>query len=86
MNAIGRRLYEANFGPAQIATEAQVHELLRDTAKAAPDNRFKLHFLAAEWDQVVATSYPKVRGTAVPADIYDEVVSELKTFRAAKSK
>ena len=42
--------------------------------------------LDAEWDEVVAKSYPKVRGTAVPADIYDEVVGELKTFRAGKSK
>jgi len=39
--------------------------------------------LDAEWDQTVAKSYPKVRGTAVPADIYDQVISELKTFRAA---
>jgi len=42
--------------------------------------------LDAEWDQTVAKSYPKVRGTAVPADIYDEIINELKTFRAAKSK
>jgi hypothetical protein len=50
----------------------------------------KIHTLTpevdAEWDQVVEKSYPKVRGIAVPPDIYDEVVSQLKTFRAAKSK
>jgi len=39
--------------------------------------------LDAEWDQTVAKAYPKVRGIAVPPDIYDEVVSQLKTFRAA---
>ncbi len=47
----------------------------------------KIHTLTpeldAEWDQIVAKSYPKVRGTAVPADIYDEVVNQLKGFRAA---
>ena len=42
--------------------------------------------LDAEWDQMVAKAYAKVRGTAVPADIYDEVVSQLKTFRAAHAK
>ncbi len=39
--------------------------------------------LDAAWDQMLTKAYPKVRGTAVPADIYDEVVSQLKTFRAA---
>jgi len=39
--------------------------------------------LDAEWDQMVAKAYSKVRGTAVPADIYDEVLSQLKSFRAA---
>jgi TRAP-type C4-dicarboxylate transport system substrate-binding protein len=40
--------------------------------------------LDAEWDRTVAKSYPKVRGIAVPVDIYDEVMSQLKTFRAPK--
>ncbi len=40
--------------------------------------------LDAEWNQMVAKAYPKVRGTAVPADIYDEVVSQLKILRAAR--
>jgi TRAP-type C4-dicarboxylate transport system substrate-binding protein len=50
----------------------------------------KVHALTpevdAEWDQVVAKAYPKVRGIAVPPDIFDEVMSQLKTFRAANSK
>ena len=61
-----------------------------ESIEAMRKRGLKVHTLTpeldAEWDQVVATSYPKVRGTAVPADIYDEVISELKTFRAAKSK
>jgi len=35
---------------------------------------------------VVAKAYSKVRGIAVPVDIYDEVIGQLKTFRAANSK
>ena len=61
-----------------------------ESIEAMRKRGLKVHTLTpdldTEWDRVVATSYPKVRGTAVPADIYDEVVSELKTFRAAKSK
>jgi mRNA-degrading endonuclease RelE of RelBE toxin-antitoxin system len=53
INTIGRKLYEANFGPARIATEAQVQELLRGAGIATPENKFKLRFLAAEWEQVV---------------------------------
>jgi len=61
-----------------------------ESIEAMKKRGLKVHTLTpqldAEWDEVVAKSYPKVRGTAVPADIYDEVVGELKTFRAAKSK
>jgi TRAP-type transport system periplasmic protein len=39
--------------------------------------------LDAEWDRTVAKGYPKVRGIAVPPDIYDEVMGQLKSFRAA---
>jgi TRAP-type transport system periplasmic protein len=38
----------------------------------------------AEWDKVVEQAWPKIRGTVVPADIYDEVMSWLKTFRATQ--
>ena len=37
----------------------------------------------AEWDRTVEQAWPKIRGTVVPADIFDEVMSQLKTFRAA---
>jgi hypothetical protein len=32
----------------------------------------------------VEQAWPKIRGTVVPADIYDEVMSGLKTFRATQ--
>jgi len=38
----------------------------------------------AEWDKVLAVAYPKVRGISVPADIYDEIMNDLKEFRATK--
>ncbi len=40
--------------------------------------------LNAEWDRTVAEAWPKIRGTVVPADIFDEVMSQLKAYRAAK--
>jgi TRAP-type C4-dicarboxylate transport system substrate-binding protein len=38
----------------------------------------------AEWRREVEAAYPKIRGVIVPVDIFDEVVAELKTFRAAR--
>ena len=56
-----------------------------ESVEAMRKRGLKVHTLTpevnAEWDQTVAKAWPKVRGTAVPADIYDEVVSQLKVFR-----
>jgi TRAP-type C4-dicarboxylate transport system substrate-binding protein len=61
-----------------------------ESIEAMRKRGLKIHTLTpeldAEWDQTVAKTYPKVRGIAVPEDIYDEVVSQLKTFRAAHAK
>src|SRR6266699_2480412 len=53
MNAIGRRLYELNFGRAKLATDEAIRELLQDAARAAGGNKFSEHFLITEWEQVV---------------------------------
>lgn len=39
--------------------------------------------MEAKWKQVAESTYPKIRGGTVPADIFDEVLNQLKTFRAA---
>src|SRR5262245_23032004 len=36
----------------------------------------------AEWDRLVEETWPKIRGAVVPADIYDQVMTDLKEFRA----
>lgn len=53
MNAIGRRLYESNFGPAQIASRHVINELVAEAAKTVEGNKFSVHFLTTEWEQVV---------------------------------
>ena len=53
MNAIGRRLHDANISKAKIASTDMIHELLRGASQSAKDNRFSLHFLETEWEQVV---------------------------------
>jgi mRNA-degrading endonuclease RelE of RelBE toxin-antitoxin system len=53
MNAIGRRLYELNFGRPRIASRETIQELLKAAAGAAEGNKFSLHFLMTEWEHVV---------------------------------
>ena len=53
INAIGLRLYQAQVGPATIASREVLRELLKDTASAVNGHKFSLHFLLTEWEQVV---------------------------------
>ncbi len=39
--------------------------------------------IEADWVKVIARTHPKIRGSVVPAAIFDEVVTLLKDFRAA---
>ncbi len=59
-----------------------------ESIEAMRKRGLKVHTLTpeieADWDQTVATALPKVRGAAVPADVYDEIMTQLSTFRAAK--
>jgi mRNA-degrading endonuclease RelE of RelBE toxin-antitoxin system len=53
IDAIGRRLYEVNFGRPNIASRDQIRHLLERAAKEIERHKFSLHFLVTEWEQVV---------------------------------
>lgn len=53
LDAVGRRLYEAQIGSARIASRDTVKDLLAESAKAATGHKFTLPFLLAEWEQIV---------------------------------
>lgn len=53
MLVIGRRLYEATFGPINLASHETVRDLLQEAATKTEGNKFRLHFLLTEWEQVV---------------------------------
>ena len=53
MNAIGKRLYESNVGPARIAARDVVQDLIREAAEAVGGQKFSSHFLMSEWEQIV---------------------------------
>ena len=53
MSAIGRRLYTANVGRLNLATDEDIRELLRQAAADVESHRFGAHFLRTEWSTVV---------------------------------
>ena len=53
MNSIGRRLHDVNLGKPQIASSETIGQILQEASQAAKGNRFSLHFLRMEWEQIV---------------------------------
>ena len=53
IEAIGRRLYAAQFGPLHLATDDAIRQALQDRAVAAGAQKFPPNFLWAEWREVV---------------------------------
>jgi superfamily I DNA/RNA helicase len=50
---IGIRLYESRFRKPNLASRADIVEVLRKAAEETPDHRFHRRFLLTEWEQVV---------------------------------
>ncbi len=53
MDAIGRRLYESNFGRIDLASREAIGQLLKESANDVEGHKFSLRFLLTEWEQVV---------------------------------
>ncbi len=53
INAIGRRLYELQFGAPRIASAEIIQSLLADAAAEVAGHKFSAHFLWTEWEEVV---------------------------------
>ena len=53
LNAIGRRLYEANISKPHFANVDTLRELFSKTAQEVTGSKFSLQFLLSEWEQVV---------------------------------
>jgi len=53
IDAVGKRLYEAQWGPAKIASRDHVRQLLGTVGGRVADSRFSTRFLMGEWEDVV---------------------------------
>ena len=53
IDAIGRRLYELQFGAANIASDDRIRSRLAEAAKEISRHKFSQHFLWTEWSDVV---------------------------------
>ncbi len=54
LTALGMRLHRAHVGQVQLATRAQVRDIVKEAAEATSGHKFKLPFLWAEWEHMVA--------------------------------
>lgn len=59
-----------------------------ESVEAMRKRGLRVHAVApdveAEWRQVVEAAVPKIRGVIVPEDMFDEVIKQLKAYRAAR--
>jgi hypothetical protein len=53
MNAMGTRLYEAQFGKFETLDRVQLQDLLREECAKVPGWRFSPSFVLSEWDELV---------------------------------
>ena len=53
MDAIGRRLFEMNLGRPDVADRDVVRQLLKVASEKVDGQKFSLHFLMNEWEEVV---------------------------------
>ena len=53
LTALGMRLHRAHVGQVQLATRAQVRDMVKEAAEATAGHNFKLPFLWAEWEHLV---------------------------------
>jgi superfamily I DNA/RNA helicase len=53
MNTIAKRLYDRNIGRSEIAAGKLTRQLLKEAAEQVKVEKFSLHFLATEWEDVV---------------------------------
>ena len=73
---------------AQIRTKAR--EEVQEAVDAMKKRGLTVHKPNAEqmkeWNDLAEKLYPRIRGTMVPAETFDEVMGHIKTFRAGKPK
>ncbi len=74
-NGVEIRRNSRNEDTAALATMREKHQLQVHTPTPAVEQ---------EWRTEIAQVYPKLRGTVVPADLFDEVQAALVEFRSTK--
>ena len=53
IDAVGQRLYEAQLGPAKIASRGHIQNLLKEASSGIEEFKFSARFLLGEWEDVV---------------------------------
>lgn len=75
---------------ASIAMRAQARKEVDEAVEAMKKRGLVVNRPNAEqmreWDQLAERLYPRIRGTMVPTETFDEVFAHLKAFRATRGR
>jgi TRAP-type C4-dicarboxylate transport system substrate-binding protein len=75
---------------ASIAMRTQARKEVDEAAEAMKKRGLVVNRPNAEqmreWDQLAERLYPRIRGTMVPTETFDEVFAHLKAFRATRGR
>ncbi len=83
-----QKVLRAAAETAGAEIRAQARKEMNESIEAMKKRGLVVHELTPEaeaaWRKIAESVYPKIRGTLVPADMFDEVQSLLKDYRAGK--
>jgi TRAP-type C4-dicarboxylate transport system substrate-binding protein len=72
---------------ASRSLRREIRTLNEDAVRAMVENGLKIHHISpsveAEWRKIVEDIYPQIRGTIVPADVFDKVKMYRDEFRSS---
>jgi TRAP-type transport system periplasmic protein len=78
----GERAGMAMRTRARQEVEEAVEAMVKRGLKVNRPNPDQMH----EWNELAERLYPRIRGTTVPAETFDEVFNHLKAYRASKGR
>jgi len=85
--AAGQEALRAAADKAGVQMRAKARQEVDDAVEAMSKRGLKVNRPNAgqlrEWQDMADKLYPRIRGTMVPADTFDEVMAHLKAYRAA---
>lgn len=90
MSPAGQQALRAGGERAGVQMRTQARREVDEAVQAMQKRGLNVHRPSPEqlreWDQLAEALYPRIRGTMVPAETFDEVFAHLRAFRATRGR